>query len=79
MTELELVTLENGKVCIVIGEEVIDGTKYVYLVNAGNKKDYVIRKEFNNELIGLDDQKEFDKAIMNLFAKLQRGEKNGRE
>ena len=38
MTELELVTLENGKVCIVLGEEVIDGIKYVYLVNAGNKK-----------------------------------------
>lgn len=76
MTELELVTLETGKVCIVIGEEIIDGTKYVYLVNAGSKKDYTIRKEINNELIGLNDQNEFDKAILHLFSKLQRGEKN---
>lgn len=67
MTELELVTLEDNKVCIVLNEIEIDNIKYVYLVNSQDKTDYIIRKEINDELIGLDNEIEFENAIKQLI------------
>lgn len=67
--EVETVILEDGKNCIVIKELIIEGIKYVYLVNAENNKDYIIRKEINNELVGLDNETEFKKAMAYLIIK----------
>ncbi len=63
MKEEKVVTLENGKKCIVIHEINIEGIKFVYLVNENDLKDFTIRKEINNELIGLKDEAEFEKAL----------------
>lgn len=67
--EVETVILEDGKNCIVINEIEIDGIKYVYLVNVVDNNDYVIRKEINNELVGLDNEIEFKKAMAHLIIK----------
>lgn len=69
MKEVDLVTLEDGKVCAILNELVLDDTHYVYLVNTSNKKDYVIRKKINNELIGLADETELKKAMAYLIVK----------
>ncbi len=66
--EQEMVVLENGKKCIIIAEIFSDNTKYIYLTNIENSKDYTIRKEENDSLVGLDNEKEFLKA-MNLLIK----------
>jgi hypothetical protein len=76
MTDIELVTLEDGKICIIIAEEIIDNNKYVYLVNTANRKDYIIRKEKNNELIGLDNEEEFNKVTLALLQKIKSGDQN---
>jgi hypothetical protein len=76
MTDIELVTLEDGKNCIIIAEEIIDNNKYVYLVNTANRKDYIIRKEINNELIGLDNEEEFNKVTLALLTKIKSGDQN---
>ena len=54
--EQEMVVLENGKVCVIIDEIISDNTKYIYLTNIENSKDYTIRKEENYRLIWLDDE-----------------------
>lgn len=76
MIDVELVTLEDNKICMIIAEETIDNIKYLYLVNISNKNDFAIRKEINNELIGLDNEEEFNKVILSLLPKLKRGEQN---
>jgi hypothetical protein len=76
MTDIELVTLEDGKNCIIIAEEIIDNNKYVYLVNTANRKDYIIRKEINNELIGLDNEEEFNKVTLALLTRIKSGDQN---
>ena len=76
MTDIEIFTLEDGKKCIIIAEEIIDNNKYVYLVNTANRKDYIIRKEINNELIGLDNEEEFNKVTLALLTKIKSGDQN---
>lgn len=65
--ELDFVILENGKEYIIINEIVINNIKYLYLVNSMNSKDFVIRKEVGNELIGLKDRKELEIAMSNFI------------
>lgn len=67
--EQEMVVLENGKVCVIIDEIISDNIKYIYLTNIENSKDYTIRKEENDSLIGLDDEEEFEKAMELLIKK----------
>lgn len=67
--EQEMVVLENGKVCVIIDEIISDNTKYIYITNIENSKDYTIRKEENDSLIGLDDEEEFEKAMELLIKK----------
>lgn len=68
--EKELVTLENGKVYAIMDEIQKDSIKYLYLVNIEDTKDYAIRKEEGDLLVGLEDEKEFRKA-MDLFLQKQ--------
>lgn len=68
MMEIELVTIEGNIQCILLDELLYQGTKYLFLINANNEKDYIIRKESGQELIGLDNESEFNN-IMNLFLK----------
>lgn len=61
-TDIELITLENNKICIVLDEIILNNIKYVYLVNSQEKNDFTIRKVINNELVGLNDEKEFEQT-----------------
>lgn len=71
MKEVELVTLEDGRVCAVLNELELDDIIYVYLVNTSNNQDYIIRKKINNELVGLADEEELKKAMAYLIVKNQ--------
>lgn len=68
MKELEFVTLENGNEYIILDEIDDNGIKYLYLVNSGNSSDFAIRKEFGNELIGLDNKAELNR-VLDVFVK----------
>lgn len=73
MTEVtNIVTLEDGIEYAVIDEIEHNDKRYIYLVNINDYKDFCIRKIIieNNEqfIVGLDDDKEFDLALM-LFTK----------
>lgn len=73
MTEhINVITLEDGIEYAIIEEITYDNKKYVYLANTDDYEDFCIRKvivaEKDNVLVGLDDDAEFDLALM-LFAK----------
>ena len=69
MNEYEIVKLENGIDYLLLTEEIIDGVNYLYLVNTNDENDFVIRKEVNDEYVGLTEE-EFDKLINNLIDKV---------
>lgn len=62
MQEVKTIVLEDNIEYIVIGEI----ENYVYLVNSTDEEDMCIRKEIDDELVGLDNEEEFMRAI-NLF------------
>ncbi len=64
--EIEYIVLEDNNKYIVIGSQIINDITYYYLVNATNKNDFVIRKKINDDLIGLDDEQEFNLVINTL-------------
>ena len=72
-----VVTLEDGIEYAVIDEINYDNKKFIYLTNVNDHEDFCIRKIIteNNEqfIIGLDDEQEFDLALM-LFAKNHKDE-----
>lgn len=68
MTEVYFITLEDNKECIVVDEIIYNNQKYLFLVNSQNNNDFTIRKEINSELIGLNDDIEFDNVML-LFTK----------
>lgn len=74
---INAITLEDGIQYAIIEEEIINNTKYVFLSNIDDSEDFCIRKVINenNEdfLVGLDDDSEFDLALMH-FAKNHREE-----
>ena len=50
-------------------ERIIDGgTIYLYLAEINNEENLCVRKEINGDIKTLDDEKEYQKAMM-LFAK----------
>ena len=69
---INVITLEDGIQYAVIDEISHDNKRYVYLTNVDDYEDFCIRKVIleNNEefVVGLDDDAEFDLALM-LFAK----------
>lgn len=66
--DIEKVTLSDGITYIIVDEIEINNNKYVYLTNENNEKDFCIRKSIleNDEeiFIGLDDEDEFNKALL---------------
>ena len=64
--EIEYIVLEDNNKYIVLGSQIINDITYYYLVNATNKNDFVIRKKINDDLIGLDDEQEFNLVINTL-------------
>lgn len=66
--ELEFVTLEDNKMYIILDELVENNEKFVYLVDLHNKKRFVVRKEQEGNLVGLNDEKELERA-MQLYIK----------
>ena len=67
LEDIETIQLENGNHYIKVTEVELDGTKYFFLVNAKDTSDYVVRKEEGEEIVGLDDEQEFDKVIRKLL------------
>lgn len=69
---INTITLEDGIVYAVIEEIESKDTRYVFLSNIDDNEDFCIRKvikEDNEEiLVGLDNDEEFDLALM-LFSK----------
>lgn len=61
--ELEFVTLENNKKYCIIKEIMHNNIKYLYLTNIEDINDFTIRKEINDEFIGLDDEEEFNQIV----------------
>lgn len=63
MKDVEFVKLEDDKLCIVLDEFVLNNLKYVILVNASDDKDYIVRKEVEDKLVGLATDEEFDNVM----------------
>lgn len=61
--ELEFVILDDNKKYCIINEIIYNNIKYLYLTNIENIDDFTIRKEMNNEFVGLDNEEEFDKVV----------------
>lgn len=66
--ELEFVILDDNKKYCIIKEIIHNDIKYLYLTNIDNIDDFTIRKEINNEFVGLDDEEEFNQ-IVDIFIK----------
>ena len=69
--ECDVITLEDGIDYVIVDEIVNEGTKYLYLVNKNDEKDFCVRKliiEDGEEYVsGLDSTEEFNKTI-SIFA-----------
>ena len=65
---MRVIELENNEDYIVVERIISKDTIYLYLANANDEKDICIRKEVKNEILPLDDEKEFQKAML-LFSK----------
>lgn len=60
-------TIINDIEYLILKETLVNGINYLLLVNMNNRNDFVIRKEIENQLIGLDNDEEFYK-IINAFS-----------
>ncbi|MEG0995121.1 MAG: hypothetical protein RR359_00760 [Bacilli bacterium] len=64
MNDINTILLEDNNNYIIIDEIPYNDFKYVYLTNALDSNDFCIRKLINNQdLIGLDNEQEFDNAL----------------
>ena len=72
MTTVEFVRLENNQEYIILESEMINDIEYLYLINAQNDKDYVIRKKIGDKLVGLDNDLEFEEVINKLMTRMER-------
>ncbi|MBR3049212.1 MAG: hypothetical protein IKG58_01460 [Bacilli bacterium] len=66
--ELDFVTLDN-KEYLIIDEIRHNDINYLYLVNNKNSKDFVIRKEKGDLLVGLDNEEEFNDVMQSFINK----------
>ena len=64
--EIEYVILDDNNKYIILGSQIINNITYYYLVNSNDKNDFVIRKKIDDELVGLDDDIEFNLVINTL-------------
>ena len=69
---IKSIKLEDGIEYMVLDEIDLDNNTYVYLTNVDDEEDFCIRKVDNTKndsmLVGLDNDNEFDKALL-LFSK----------
>ena len=67
MKEVDVIKLEDGIEYAVVQKIEKEGNTYLYLTNVDDEKDFCIRKlimqDGEEAIIGLDDDKEFDKAL----------------
>ena len=74
---INVITLEDGIEYAIIEEILYGDKKYVFLTNVNDYEDFCIRKVIvdgaEQFIVGLDDDAEFDLALM-LFAKNHKGE-----
>lgn len=64
---MTFITLENGQDYYLVAKTSIDNRIYYMLVNEKSYKDVVIRKEVDDELVGLDDMNEFKSVIVSFY------------
>ncbi len=65
MENLEYITLEDGQDYFIIDEITENNISYLYLTNENNEEDFCIRKMGKgNEVFKLDNEIEFDKALL---------------
>ena len=61
--EVEYVILEDNKSYLLLNSLTLNDTNYVLLVNENDNKDFVIRKNIDGMLVGLNDENEFNSVI----------------
>ena len=75
--DINVITLEDGIEYAIIDEIKHGDKKYIFLANINDYQDFCIRKVITEKdgefLVGLDDDAEFDLALM-LFAKNKKQE-----
>ncbi len=62
--DVSYIELDDHENYILLSKTDIKGIIYYLLVKEKNKYEYVIRKEVNDMLIGLDNEKELSKVIL---------------
>lgn len=67
--ERDLIVLEDGRQCVILNEFFVNDKKYLLLINKDDGSDFIIRKKNNNEIVGLDDEFEFENVIKKIINK----------
>lgn len=70
MNEFNTVILDNKLEYMIINNIKVKDYNYLILVNLNDYKDFAIRKEVQNELIGLNDDVEFNNVLLAFFRKI---------
>ena len=72
MIELDFITLEDGIEYAIIDEIVIDGSKFLYLVDDNSNK-FELRKLDKDDYLVKTTQEEYNKALVE-FAKIHKND-----
>lgn len=70
MNEFNTVILDNKLEYMIINNIKVKDYNYLILVNLNDYKDFAIRKEVQNKLIGLNDDVEFNNVLLAFFRKI---------
>lgn len=70
MNEFDTVVLENNLEYIILNTVELNDYNYLILVNVNNYQDFAIRKDINNELVGLNDELELNNVLIAFFKKI---------
>ncbi len=65
--DVTFIKLEDGRDCILLDEFNYNNIKYAILVNSLDKDDFILRKIINDNLVGLENEEEFQKVFMYYF------------
>ena len=68
--------VEDNVEYIIIAEIKDNEIKYLYLANAKNESDICVRKDVNGKIYPLDDEKEFNKAMVLFYKKYEKNIKS---
>lgn len=69
INEVDTIVLDNNKEYFKVTELTINNINYYLLNNIDDKSDFVIRKEVNDEIVGLDNEDEFNLIVNKLINK----------